>query len=185
MNVLSQDFFGRDTCLVARELLGKVIYHRIDNVLFKAVISETEAYHGVDDLGCHCSKGKTSRTSVMFGTPGYFYVYLIYGMYEMLNIVTMPEDFPAAVLIRGVRNLEKSTNTKHFEKLDVKTDGPGKLTKHLLINRDYNQKPALPETGLWIADEGITIPQHKIQTAKRIGIDYAKQWKDKLWRFYF
>jgi DNA-3-methyladenine glycosylase len=183
-NILSVAFFNRDTRLVARELLGKTLYHRTSEALYKATICETEAYHGIDDLACHCSKGKTNRTEVMFGEAGHLYIYLIYGMYEMLNFVTMPEGFPAAVLIRAVTDLKILRNNK-FVSLDFPTDGPGKLTGRLQINRNYNARLLHPDTGIWVADEGISIPENKIIKAKRIGIDYAKEWKDKLWRFYY
>ncbi len=182
--ILPPDFFNRDTTIVAREILGKVLYRRDGDQIYKAVITETEAYHGTEDLACHCSKGLTPRTEVMFGPPGHIYIYLIYGMYHMLNFVTMPEDFPSAVLIRGVKDLQISTNGKNFKPLPVKTDGPGKLTKQMRITRDLNQKKISPETQLWVADEGIVIPNRKIKTGKRIGIDYAQEWKDKPWRFF-
>ena len=182
--ILPPEFFKRDTPLVARELLGKVLYHQSGNKLYKAVITETEAYHGEGDLACHCSKGITPRTEVMFAKPGHIYVYLIYGMYEMLNFVTMPKGFPAAVLIRGVRDLQLSRNGKDFIPLKVATNGPGKLTKHMEISRDLNKKILHPENRLWVADEQIHIQPEHIRTGKRIGIDYAKKWKDKPWRFY-
>jgi DNA-3-methyladenine glycosylase len=180
---LTESFFNRDTNLVARELLGKLIYHQKDNYLYKAVISETEAYHGETDLACHCSKGKTNRTEVMYGPPGHIYVYLIYGMYHMLNFVTMPKDFPAAVLIRGVQNLQISENGQEFQPLNLKTDGPGKLTKHLKIDKTYNKLKLSPENKIWLADEGIVNPDNDIKIDKRIGIDYAKEWADKPWRY--
>lgn len=183
--LLTPEFFIRDTRLVARELLGKVIYHRINKKVYKAIITETEAYHGAGDLACHCSKGKTKRTSVMFDHPGLIYIYLIYGIYYMLNIVTMPKNFPAAVLIRAVKNLQVSFDMKKFEKINHPTDGPGKLTKQLQIDGRLNNKLLTPNTGLWVVDEGIEIPADKIQTGKRIGIDYAGKWKDKPWRFYY
>ena len=183
--ILTADFFNRDTKLVAKELLGKVLYRQTNNVIFKAVISETEAYHGIDDLACHCSKGITPRTEIMYGKPGHVYIYLIYGMYHMLNFVTMPKDFPAAVLIRGIQNLEISYNKeKSFEKVNAKTDGPGKLTRQLQIDKTLNQLLLHTQSGLWVAEENIIITDANIGTGKRIGVDYAKEWADKPWRYF-
>ncbi len=180
--MLNRDFFERDTRIVAKELIGKWLYRKTPTGIYRALIAETEAYHGQDDLGCHCSKGVTPRTKVMFGPPGHIYVYLIYGMYEMLNFVTMPEGFPAAVLIRGLYRLEFSTSEKSsFQPLHLKTDGPGKLTRTLKITRNLNSKKLHPETGIWIENAGIE--PGKIITTPRIGIDYAKEWKHKPWRY--
>jgi DNA-3-methyladenine glycosylase len=184
MKILKSDFFDRSTQDVARDLLGKTLYHQIDDKIYKAIITETEAYHGEEDLACHCSKGKTQRTSVMFDIPGKIYVYLIYGMYEMLNFVTMHRDFPAAVLIRGVDNLQVSEKGKDFFPVPGLTNGPGKLTKRMEINRFYNNKKLGIETGLYVVDEGIVVPEDEIYTSTRIGIDYAGEWKNKPWRFY-
>ena len=182
--ILSPDFFRRETPQVARELLGKVLYHRKGDKLYRAIISETEAYHGTEDLACHCSKGKTARTEIMFGDAGHIYIYLIYGMYQMLNFVTMPKTFPAAVLIRGVKNASLLDKESHMHSLDAKTDGPGKLTKHLEIEKDLNKKLLSPKTGLWVADEQIMVPDNSIHTSTRIGIDYAQEWRNKTWRFF-
>src|SRR3989338_6335159 len=99
---LKHEFFNRKTLLVARELLGKYLVRKIGNKTIRAKIVETEAYCGPDDLACHASRGLTPRTKVMFGPPGHAYVYLIYGMYHCLNIVTEKKRWPAAVLIREV-----------------------------------------------------------------------------------
>ncbi len=180
---IEDDFFKRNTNVVARELLGKILYRKDGQSLYRAIIIETEAYHGESDLACHCSKGKTQRTSVMYGSPGHIYVYLIYGMYHMLNFVTMPAGFPAAVLIRGITNLQVSENGQAFKNISLKTDGPGKLTKHLNIDKQFNRLKLHPDTGLWVADENIKISEGYILTDKRVGVDYAKEWADKLWRY--
>ncbi len=183
-NILPTDFFNRDTRIVAKELLGKVLYHNKDGVIYKAIISETEAYHSTEDLACHCSKGMTPRTEIMFDSPGHIYVYLIYGMYHMLNFVTMPKDFPAAVLIRAVQNLQISKDGGHtFQSINAKTDGPGKLTKQMQIDQSYNRLKLNPANNLWVIDENIIISDTQILTGKRIGVDYAKEWAKKPWRF--
>ncbi len=180
--MLEKDFFIRDTLTVARELLGKVLYRRTENSIYRAVISETEAYHGKEDLACHCSKGKTPRTEIMFKEGGNIYVYLIYGMYHMLNFTTMPEDFPAAVLIRGVINPEISLEGKEFVPLNHQTDGPGKLTRAFQIDKSLNTKPIHIQSGLWV-DEGNLSSGFEVIQTPRIGIDYAGAWKNKPWRF--
>ena len=180
--MLEKDFFVRDTLTVARELLGKVLYRRMGNTVYRGVISETEAYHGVEDLACHCSKGKTPRTEIMFKEGGNIYVYLIYGMYHMLNFTTMPENFPAAVLIRGIINPEISVNGNDFIPFHTKTDGPGKLTRVFQIDKSLNTRPIHFQTGLWV-EEGNWERNFEIVQTPRIGIDYAGAWKNKPWRF--
>ena len=182
--ILGNKFFNRNTQTVAKELLGKVLYRQYGQTLYRAVITETEAYHGETDLACHCSKGKTPRTNVMYNEPGHIYIYLIYGMYYMLNFVTMPKNFPAAVLIRSISNLQIVENEHKTTSLSVKTNGPGKLTKHLQIDKSLNHMALHPDTGLWVADEGITIQEEQILTGKRIGVAYAKEWAEKPWRYY-
>lgn len=131
------------------------------------MITEVEAYDGFDDKASHAAKGKTKRTEVMYGPPGRWYVYFIYGMYEMLNIVTGKDGYPSAVLIRGVEGI----------------DGPGKLTRELGITRAFNTKPATMGNGLWIEDRGITIPKSGMSATPRIGVAYAGKWARKKWRF--
>ncbi len=166
--VLPQSFFARPAPLVAPDLLGKHLVRRIGDRQTAAIITETEAYEGREDLACHASKGRTQRTEVMFGEPGRFYVYLIYGMHQMLNVVTNVEDTPSAVLIRAV---------------DL-VSGPGRLTRFLEIGRDLNTLLAEPDSGLWFEDRGVRITQHDIQLTARIGVDYAGPiWSKKHWRF--
>ena len=106
---LDRAFFRRDVLEVAPDLLGKylVMVNRNGGISFYT-ISETEAYRGSDDLACHASKGRTTRNEVMFGDGGHLYMYLIYGMYWMMNVVTSVRGIPQAVLIRGVREAERS-----------------------------------------------------------------------------
>jgi len=164
---LTREFFNRDTVIVARELLGKCLVRKIDGKIVKAMITETEAYRGPEDKACHASRGMTPRTKVMFGPPGHAYVYLIYGMYHCLNIVTEEEGYPAAVLIRGIENW----------------DGPGKLCRELKIDRSLNAIDICASDELWVEDAP-AFPKNKIKTSKRIGVDYAGEWRRKPWRFY-
>lgn len=162
----SRDFFERDVLAVAPELLGKFLCRRMDNgELLKYRITETEAYDGAGDLACHAAKGRTSRTEIMFHEGGLVYVYLIYGMYWMLNVVTGKVDQPQAVLIRGLE----------------KCYGPGRLTKTLQIDKSFYGEDLCHSNRLWIASDNT---EHEILTGKRIGIDYAGEWKHKEWRYF-
>ncbi len=173
MAKLTRKFFERDTLAVARDLLGSFLVRKIGNKVIHARIVEVEAYVGEDDLACHASKGRTKRTEVMYGEAGHAYVYLIYGMYELLNIVTEQKDFPAAVLIRAVE----------IEGIDPKkTNGPGKLTRALHIDRTFNGRDLLKGKELWL-ESGKMLPSEKVQATKRIGIAYAKHCALYPWRF--
>lgn len=190
---LKRDFFNRNTVVVAQELLGKYLVRKTGNKIIRAKIIETEAYYGPTDLACHASKGLTPRTKVMFGPPGHAYVYLIYGMYHCLNIVTGKEGYPAAVLIRGaeiatsgwrlaIRENKNPLLTSSYS-LMAKLDGPGKLCRGLKIDKRLNEADICLSKELWI-EEGEDISYSKIKKSKRIGVDYAGKWKDKLRRFY-
>jgi DNA-3-methyladenine glycosylase len=164
-----EKFQKDDAVALAPWLLGKVLVRTLpDGTVLRHVIMETEAYNGPEDRACHASKGRTARTEVMFRPGGVWYVYLCYGIHEMLNLVVGPEGFPAAILIRGVGDIQ----------------GPGRLTKRLSIGRALNGLPATEATGLFIEDTGIKVPKKWIQTTPRIGIDYAGPvWTNKPWRF--
>ena len=130
---------ARNTVALARWLLGKHLVRRWPDGRIEArLITEVEAYHGERDLACHARAGRTRRTSVMYGPGGHWYVYLCYGVHEMLNLVTGPRDWPAAILIRSVEGI----------------GGPGRLTRNLDIDRKLNGKPAQRKSGLWIEDRG-------------------------------
>ncbi len=165
---IGPDFLGRPTLAVAEELLGQHLCRKLDGETQRHLITEVEAYDGPQDKACHAHKGRTPRNAVMFGPAGHWYVYLCYGMHWLLNIVTGPEDYPAAVLFRGIRE----------------TPGPGRLTKRLQINKEQNQQPATPTTRLWLEHSGHNIAADDIERTPRIGIDYAgKPWVDVPYRF--
>lgn len=161
---------GDDTVALARWLLGKKLVRTRQGRRVALRITETEAYHGETDRACHASRGRTLRTDVMYSAGGVWYVYLCYGIHEMLNLVTGPAGFPAAVLIRGVEGLS----------------GPGRLTKGLGVDRRLNAKPAEPGSGLHLEDDGFVVPKRAMRSGPRIGVDYAgPAWARKPWRFWW
>jgi DNA-3-methyladenine glycosylase len=165
MERLDQRFFQRDVLDVAPDLIGQYLVYRLNGEKKKYEITEVEAYRGTEDLACHASKGRTKRTEIMFAHGGYIYVYLIYGMYWMLNFVTGPENQPQAALIRGVDSIP----------------GPGRLTKKLGIDKSFYGESLITSDRLWV-EPGYKKPS--FETTPRIGIDYSGEiWKDKPWRF--
>src|SRR5690606_21518940 len=163
---IPNDFFqNNDALFVAENLIGKTLVRKFeDGQIFSSKIVETEAYFGIDDLACHASKGRTPRTEIMFQNGGKIYVYLIYGMYWMLNFVTGKENHPQAVLIRGVENCI----------------GPGRLGKLLKLDKSFYGENLNTSERLWVEDSTI---DGEIITTPRIGVDYAgEMWKNKPWR---
>ncbi len=171
MKKISRAFYQQDAVKVARGLIGSVLVHRFRSKNYRARIVEAEAYVGPHDLASHSSKGRTKRTEVMFGPAGHAYVYLIYGMYEMFNIVAGKTGSGQAVLIRAAEPLDGW-------KADL--SGPGKLTRAFKISRSHN---GLDLTGdkLFLLRDPCYHP--KIRRTSRIGVDYAKEWKDAKLRF--
>ncbi len=164
---LKQDFFDRDVLEVAPDLIGKVLVRKFDDGrVERYVICETEAYRGEEDAACHAHKGLTIRTEVMYGNGGNIYVYLIYGMYWLLNFVTGQKDQPQAVLIRGLEGI----------------NGPGRVGRALKLDKSFYGEDSVSSDRLWI-ENGDACACKIIQTP-RIGIDYAAdEWKNKTWRF--
>lgn len=189
--MLGAKFFERRAPIVAKELLGKFLVRKIPpgksgraspkfdlsggKKEISYMITETEAYTGRDDMSSHAANGITKRNKVMFGPPGRWYVYFIYGMYHCLNIVTEKDGKAGAVLIRGVENC----------------NGPGKLCRALAIKLDLYGKPAVPLSGLWIEDRGISVslkskaqnPRFRIKRTSRVNIGGDEKAKKRLWRF--
>ena len=163
---LQADFFSRDVLLVAPQLLGKKLIRVFDKGEKKEfIITETEAYRGEEDLACHASKGRTPRIEIMYGEPGSVYVYLIYGMYWMLNFVTEKAEIPQAVLIRGLEGI----------------NGPGRVSKALQLDKSFYAEDIFTSSRIWIEDTDIDV---EYTTGPRIGIDYSGDiWKNKPWRF--
>ncbi len=164
---LKNNFFRRDTVQVAKELLGKIIVRKFSNgEQRRYFITETEAYCGQVDLACHASKGRTSRTEIMYHEGGMIYVYLIYGQYWLLNFVTGNEDDASAVLIRGLDGW----------------DGPGKLGRELQLDRSFYGENLETSERIWLEDAELVTQYHE---TPRVGIHYAGEpWVSKKWRFY-
>ena len=181
---LARAFYERPTLQVARELLGKFLVHETNEGRLVGMIVETEAYLGPRDLACHASKGRTKRTEVMFGPAGRVYVYLIYGMYHCMNIVTERIGFPAAVLVRALQPIERSGEFSFgADRRSTWPNGPGKLCRFMEISL-ANYGADLCVGPLWVEDRGLAQAPREIARSPRIGVDYAGAWKDKLWRFY-
>jgi DNA-3-methyladenine glycosylase len=173
MPPLPRSFYDRDTIAVARDLLGKELVHVTPAGERRGRIVEVEAYLGTHDLAAHSSKGLTDRTRIMFGPPGYAYVYLIYGMHHCMNVVTEPAGRGAAVLLRALEPLPP---------LAGPTNGPGLLCRTMGIDRRLNGHDLLSP------DFFITFPDapadFKIIKRPRIGVAYARHWAKRLLRFY-
>jgi DNA-3-methyladenine glycosylase len=184
---LGRSFFARDTQQVARELLGKILARRWRGVWLSGRIVEVESYVGADDLACHAAKGRTARTETLYGPPGRAYVYLIYGMYQMMNVVTERSDFPAAVLIRALEPLNGLEQMRRFRRPATDrnlTNGPGKLTRALRIDRQLNREDLTTSARLSIWDDGQVLADREIMVGPRIGIDYARHCVHYPWRYY-
>ena len=163
---LTSGFYQQNAVTVAEKLLGKVLVRTMeDGTESRYLITETEAYLGEEDLACHASKGRTKRTEVMYGEGGCVYVYLIYGMYWMLNVVTGTENNPQAVLIRGIDTIV----------------GSGKVGRELRMDKSFYGENMLESERIWIED---ALDVSDFSTKPRRGIDYAgEEWKNKPWRF--
>ncbi len=183
--MLPESFYQRNNVeAIARELLGKALYSRVNKKVTGGMIVETEAY-SQKEKGCHAFKGKTERNKIMFETGGFAYVYLCYGIYNLFNVVTNTEGLADAVLIRALQPLEgEELMMKRMKTISIEriTSGPGKLTDALGIDRSFNGKYLL-SNDVWLEDNGKLISGKNIIASKRIGIDYAG--KDALlpWRF--
>jgi len=166
--VLNKNFFKRGALEVAQDLLGKFLVRKVGKKVIASMVTEVEAYDGYNDKASHASHGKTKRNEPMFGEAGKWYVYLTYGMHNMLNIVTGEKDYPAAVLIRATDEVI----------------GPGRLTKQMNITRALNCKKAIRVEGLWIEDRGVKVSKKQIKKTPRIGVDYAGPlWSRRHYRF--
>lgn len=207
---LPRTFFSRDGITVARELLGKILVHETEAGAVRGVITEVESYMGEQDKGSHTYGGKrTERTEPMYHAGGTSYVYLIYGMYSCMNIAAMREGIPQAVLLRSVvpadRESEEVMTALRLAEMNRRrmksgkepypadkcpaslkghlADGPGRLCIAMGITRADNDVD-MTKSGSFYVTEGIPVESGQIRAGKRIGIDYAEEAADYLWRFY-
>ena len=185
--ILNREFFQRETLIVARELIGKLLVRTIDNYRVSGIIYETEAYDGEKDLACHARNGKTDRNAVMYGDGGHAYVYFTYGMHWMINCVAGAIGYPAAVLIRAVHPAEGIDHI-HRQRVPIQEkywcDGPAKLTKALSITNELNGVDLCARGSPLHIEYGFSIPDAWISSTPRIGIQNTLEpWKSKLWRF--
>ncbi len=163
---LLNNFYNRDVLELAPDLLGKKIVRSVDGKIFEYYITEVEAYRGPEDRACHASKGRTARTEVMYLEGGHIYMYLIYGMYWMFNIVAGKAGSPQAALIRSLKDFR----------------GPGRLSKELKLDKSFYGESLIESNRIWL-EKGINID--KIRKGRRVGIEYAGEyWKNVEWRFF-
>ncbi|RPI83639.1 MAG: DNA-3-methyladenine glycosylase [Chloroflexi bacterium] len=184
---LTRDFFARPTLQVARELIGTRLVHLENGRRIAGYILEAEAYIGEADQGCHARAGRTKRTAVMYGQPGFTYVYFTYGMHWLLNLVTEEEGFPAAVLIRSIWSSE-SVDLISSRREGVPparwTDGPGKITQAFNIDGSLNGIDVCAPGAEIFLEEGVSIPDSIVTKTPRVGLNSVPEpWKSIPWRF--
>lgn len=194
MKKLPREFYNRDSVTVAKELLGKYLVHIVEEEKLVGKIVEVEAYMGPTDKAAHSyNNRRTERNEIMYGGPGFSYVYIIYGMYNCMNVVVEQPGKPQAILIRGLEPIEglevmsKFRHGKSYEELSKReiiglTSGPGKLCKAFNIDRSHNGLDLCGDE-LYIVEENEKSVFETVSTT-RINIDYAEEAKDFPWRFY-
>jgi len=192
--IISKEFYNRSALDVAQDLLGKVLVREVDGKILKGKIVETEAYIGLIDKACHAYNGRrTKRTEVLYEDAGVSYIYFIYGLYHCFNVVTNKKDIAEAVLIRAIEpineldyisNIRYNKRYNELTKAQSKnlTNGPSKLCLAYLLNKDLNAVKLYEKGAVYITDDNNE--DFEIVESKRIGIDYAEEAKDFLWRFY-
>jgi len=184
---VSREFYLRPTLIVAKELLGKYLVRKIGKKKLAGKIVEVEAYIGPQDRAAHSYGGKiTKRNKTVYLKRGHAYIYLCYGINWLLNIVTGGKGTPECVLIRALEpSLGEYRDPRKFKNL---TNGPGKLCRWLKLNKTFNEEDLVKSRRFWLENRSDLLPEKikksQIVTAKRIGIDYAKEWAKKPWRFY-
>ncbi len=186
-NQLTRAFFNRPTLQVARELLGTRLVHIENGQRIAGIITETEAYCGEKDLGCHAKAGRTPRTLPLYGPPGHAYVYFTYGMHWLFNCVTRPEGEPEAVLIRALEPTEGLpiiTKRRVRQPKHLWTNGPAKLAQALGITGSHNTLDLTAKDAEVFIENGFEIPNSAVTTGPRVGFNNVPEpWKSKPWRF--
>ncbi|MBI5417070.1 DNA-3-methyladenine glycosylase [Candidatus Poribacteria bacterium] len=188
MKILKREFYSQDAITAAKNLLGKYLIHNQDDNKISGKIVETEAYTGVEDRASHGFGGKiTERNKAEFMIGGHIYIYLVYGMYWQLNISTGLEGIPECVLIRAVEPagcIDVMMKKRKIEKIINLSNGPGKLCMAMGFDKSHYGLDVTKSKEVYVEDHNENINENEIISAKRIGIDYAGAWKDKLLRFY-
>lgn len=192
--IIDKEFYNRSAIDVANDLLGKVLVREVDGRILKGKIVETESYIGAIDKACHAYNGRrTKRTEILYSDCGVAYVYFIYGLYHCFNVVTNEKDVAEAVLIRAIEPLNEfdyisrvryKKQFKELSKTQIKnlTNGPSKLCLAYLIDKDLNGDKLYEQGKIYLEESEEN--DFEIVKTKRIGIDYAEEAKDFLWRFY-
>ena len=192
--IIYKEFYNRSAIDVANDLLGKVLVREVDGRILKGKIVETESYIGAIDKACHAYNGRrTKRTEILYSDCGVAYVYFIYGLYHCFNVVTNEKDVAEAVLIRAIEPLNEfdyisqvryKKQFKELSKTQIKnlTNGPSKLCLAYLIDKDLNGDKLYEQGKIYLEESEEN--DFEIVKTKRIGIDYAEEAKDFLWRFY-
>lgn len=184
---LPVEFYDRPVLQVAPDLLGKRLIRVLDGTRLGGIIIEVEAYRGEEDLACHARSGLTARNAALYGPPGHAYVYFTYGMHWLLNAVTGPDGFPAAVLLRAIiptEGLETISARRAGQAPEQWCNGPAKICMALDVDGRFNERDlSNPQSELWIED-GIGIPENFVQTGPRVGIQNVPEpWRSKPWRY--
>ena len=184
--LVREDYADPKPTRIARYFLGKVLCVLADDGYAAGIITETEAYGGIEDAASHAfGNRRTPRTEIMYAPGGVAYVYFCYGMHRMFNIVTGPQDSPEAVLVRAVRIIaghELVRQRRPRVKEKDWSSGPGRVCAALGIGLHHNRNELTGET-IWIEDRGIIPPAREVKRTPRIGVDYAGKWALKPWRF--
>jgi len=186
--LLPQSYYlNSDVVFLAKDLLGKYLFTKIEGQLCGGIITETEAYKGIEDRACHAFGGRrTARNEMMYAEGGVAYIYFCYGIHHLLNVVTNRKDTPDAILIRAIHATHgEELMLKRTGKSQMKpqvTDGPGKVTKALGVTTADNGE-LLQNKRIWIEDRGFELSKTEILNTPRIGVDYAGQDALLLYRF--
>jgi len=188
---LTREFYARQTTRVARDLLGcrmvRIVKENGISKRISGIITESEAYCGEEDLGCHAKAGQTSRTEILYGQPGYSYVYFTYGMHWLFCAVTRPKGQPEAVLIRAIE-IDEGLDYVEFRRGKISrkhwTDGPAKLTQAMSIDGAHNKMDLCDPKAIIFIESGEEIPDSQVLTGPRIGLfSVPEPWKGKAWRY--
>lgn len=181
---ITRSFFERPTLRVARDMLGTRLVRVERRSRTSGWVVEVEAYIGQQDLGSHARHGRTLRNGVMYGPPGFAYVYFTYGMHWMLNVVTEAEGFPAAVLLRALWPLEGMSRMRRRRGGHPLADGPAKLCEALAVDRRFNGCDLCARSSQLFVERGVDLPDRLVKRGPRVGLySVPEPWKSRPWRF--